>query len=80
MRRTQLYIDEETYRILKRESRLRKVSLSELVRQAVRESFRKREEKLLSAIDEVSGIWRGRDFDVDDYIRERREDREIGDV
>ncbi len=80
MRRTQLYIDEETYRILKRESRLKKVSLSELVRQAVRESLRRREEALLSGIEKVAGIWKDRDFDVDDYIKERREDRKVGDV
>jgi metal-responsive CopG/Arc/MetJ family transcriptional regulator len=75
MRRTQIYLDEEIYAYLKRESRLRKKTISELIREAVKEKIQNRKNKMLSALKEVAGIWKDRDVNPEEFIKTVRKDR-----
>jgi len=75
MKRTQIYIDEDTLEYLRRESRIMGVTISELIRQTLRDRKTQNAEKILSALDSVSGIWKNRRFDTERYIRALRRDR-----
>jgi len=75
MKRTQIYIDEDTLEYLRRESRIMGVTISELIRQTLRGRKTQSVEKILSALDSVSGIWKNRRFDPERYIRALRRDR-----
>ncbi len=77
MKRTQIYIDEETYGNLKRESRLKGISVSEIIRESVQKKLSSRVERMIRATDSVSGLWKDRRFDVDKFIRAARKDRKI---
>ncbi len=50
MRRTQIYLDEEIYAYLKRESKLRKKTISELIREAIKEKIQNSKDKMLSTL------------------------------
>jgi len=56
MRRTQIYLDEEIYAYLKRESILRKKTVSELIREALKEKMTNRQKRILKALNEVKGL------------------------
>jgi predicted CopG family antitoxin len=75
MKRTQIYIDDKTYGNLKKESRLKGLSISEIIRESVQKKLGSKVEKMLRATDSVSGLWKDRRFDVDDFIRAARKDR-----
>lgn len=75
MKRTQIYLDEEIYSYLKRESRIRKKTISELIREALKEKMARRKVKLLKALEEVKGIWSDRDIDPTSFVENLREDR-----
>lgn len=75
MKRTQIYIDEETYGSLKRESSLKGVSISELIRESVQKKLGGRAERIIRATDRVIGLWKDRQFDVDEFVRSARKDR-----
>ncbi len=75
MKRTQIYIDDKTYVNLKKESRLKGLSISEIIRESVQKKLSGRVDKMLRATDSVSGLWKDRRFDVDDFIRAARKDR-----
>lgn len=77
MKRTQIYIDEKIYDYLEKESNVRGTSISEIIRQSIQEKMNRKIQKILKATEEVFGIWRDREFDVDTYIRDRRKDRKI---
>lgn len=77
MKRTQIYMDEETYGNLRRESKLKGVSISEIIRESVQKKLSGKVERMLRATDSVSGLWKDRSFDVDTFIRAARKDRRI---
>jgi hypothetical protein len=77
MKRTQIYIDDETFGKLKSESSLKGVSISEIIRDSVHNTLGSGVEKIIRAADSVSGVWSDRDFDVDAFIRSARKDRKI---
>jgi hypothetical protein len=77
MKRTQIYIDEETYGSLKKESKLKGISISEIIRDSVHKKFSGRVERMIRATDSVSGLWSNRRFDVDSFVREVRKDRKV---
>jgi len=74
MKRTQIYLDAEILSVLKVESKLKRTRISSLIRDALREKYFIQEKKAL-VIDKVAGIWKDRDFDVDEYIREKRSNK-----
>ncbi len=77
MKRTQIYIDERTYIRLEENSKAIGTSVSEFIRQSIREKLNKRNSKILKAADVVFGMWKTRKFNVDEYIRKSRQDRNI---
>jgi predicted nucleic acid-binding protein len=80
MRRTQIYLDETLYSLLRRESKKEGKTVSEIIRERLWKTFESdlnRKEALLEAAEEVFGIWKDKEFDVKSYIRKLREDREI---
>ena len=77
MKRTQLYIEDDVFRILRRMSKEKTTSISELVRAAVRKEYAL--EKPAHAEDvlrEAAGIWKDRKDlrSADRYVREMRKD------
>ena len=77
MKRTQLFITEEMYRILSALSRQHGKSISELVRQAVTEKYIKGNEvDKVQMVDKLAGLWKHRKDlkDVDKYVRSLRKD------
>jgi len=77
MKRTQIYLDEETYRYLKKESENKHLPISELIRESIREKMNRKVQKMLKATDRISGIWKDREMDVDRYVRSMRKNRKL---
>ncbi|KRT65247.1 MAG: ribbon-helix-helix protein, CopG family [Candidatus Dadabacteria bacterium CSP1-2] len=77
MRRTQIYIDEKFYRLLKKESKTTGKTMSELIRESIKNRMNRRVEEILRRTEAVYGIWKDRKFDVEEYIRELRRDRNL---
>ena len=76
MKRTQLYMDDDVWKALQIRAKQSKSTISELVRQAVREKYldkkAERREAMLSAI----GLWKNRTDlpDTETYVRALRDD------
>ena len=77
MRRTQIYIDEKFYRLLKKESKTTGKTMSELIRESIKNRMNRRVEEILRRTEAVYGIWKDRKFDAEEYIRELRRDRNL---
>lgn len=80
VRRTQLYLDDDLWNALHIRSRQEKTTISELVRQAVRERYLDKADERRAAMLGIVGIWKDR-ADIQDstaYIRELRKDRRSG--
>jgi hypothetical protein len=60
VKRTQLYLDEDLWRVLHAQAASTKTTISELVREAVRERYAGDFEERRKAMQEVVGIWRDR--------------------
>ena len=75
MKRTQIYLDEDTYVYLKKESELKRLSISEVIRAGIREKMSRKVQRILKATDKISGIWGDRSRDVERHIRTLRKDR-----
>ena len=77
MRRTQLYLDDDLWTVLQVRSRQQKTTVSELVRQAVRERYLDKAAERHKAMTDFIGIWKDRTDlpDTETYIRELRKDR-----
>jgi len=74
MRRTQLYLDDHLWNALHARARSRKTTVSELVREAVRERYLGRQDEQAKAMREFVGIRKGSSEAVDavEYVRELR--------
>jgi hypothetical protein len=79
MRRTQLYLDDNLWNALHTRARSRKTSISELVREAVRERYLGSRDQRMEAMQEFVGIHKGtagpaRDKEIDavEYVRNLR--------
>lgn len=71
MNRTQIYLDEQLSEALKRQSKIQKKKVSQIIREILRESLLSNNKKAES-ISDIAGIWSDRDFDTDEYIRNLR--------
>lgn len=76
MRRTQLYLEDNVWDALKIQSKTTGLSISELVRRAVREKYLGNLEKRKKAMLAIEGIWKDRDDlpGTETYIRSLRRD------
>lgn len=59
MRRTQLYLDDNLWNALHTRARSRKTSISELVREAVRERYLGSRDQRMKAMQELVGVRKG---------------------
>ncbi len=75
MKRTQIYLDEDTVSFLEKESVLLHRSMSDIIRESIREKQRFDANSTLRRMNAVSGIWKSRRFDIDEYVRNLRKDR-----
>ena len=77
MKRTQLYLDDEMAKILSTVSRQRGATISELVRECIRDKYaEKRNVDKVALIRQIAGVWRNRRdiADTDRYVRRLRKD------
>ena len=74
MRRTQLYLDDHLWDTLHARARSQKTSISELVRQAVRDRYLGKREEREKAMQDLVGIRKGRSESVDsvEYVQSLR--------
>ena len=81
MHRTQVYLKESERRILHLISQKEHVSLSELIRRAIENTYfgKVKERNLEKAIDNIAGIWAGRDDigSTENYIRSLRKGKRL---
>lgn len=74
MRRTQLYLDDHLWNALHAHARNRKTSISELVREAVRDRYFGKRDEQMKAMQEFVGIGhdRSQPLDAVEYVRSLR--------
>lgn len=77
MKRTQIYLTEETIRQLKKESMRSGKSISAIIRESISNREKNNVGKILSSVEDSFGIWKNRDFDVSRHIRKLRRDRPL---
>ncbi len=77
MKRTQLYIEDDVFKTLRRVSKEKAVSISELVRAAVRKTYAlEKPDDADIILKEAAGIWKDRKDipSADQYVRQMRKD------
>jgi hypothetical protein len=74
MRRTQLYLDDQLWNALHARARSQKTTISELVREAIRERYFGKQDQRAKAMLEFVGIRSGRSDSEDavEYVRSLR--------
>lgn len=74
MRRTQLYLEDDVWKTLQIRARQSHSTISELVRQAIREKYLNNATKRKEALLSVVGIWKDRTDlpDTETYVRRLR--------
>ena len=77
MKRTQIYIDDKTFEYLKKESKLENKTISELIRDSIREKMNHNTKNIIKNLQGIFGIWKNRKFDTNEYVRKLRKDRDI---
>jgi hypothetical protein len=79
MKRTQLYLDEDIWRALHIQSRQRRTSISNLVRQAIRDRYVSSQADRSKAMQALVGMWRDRDEirDSEKYVRRLRKGKRL---
>ena len=77
MKRTNIYIDDDMIAELKRESKQNNTSISEIIRDSLKNRNKNRKNNILSKLNNVFGLWKNRNINVNDYINNIRKDRKI---
>lgn len=80
MKRTQIYLSNEQWRNLNIAKEKRRLSIAELIRQAVDKVYvKKRQSKFEEALDAITGLWKDRTDlpSTDEYVRTLRIDDRI---
>jgi hypothetical protein len=79
MRRTQLYLDDDIWKALHVQSRQRRTSVSDLVRQAVRDRYGSSPANRRQAMMALVGLWKDRHDlpDATTYIRRLRRGKRL---
>jgi hypothetical protein len=79
MKRTQLYLHEDTWKALHIRSRQQRTTISELVREAVREKYGSSPASRRQAMQAVVGLWKDRDDlpDSETYVRRLRKGKRL---
>jgi hypothetical protein len=79
MKRTQLYLNEDIWKALHIRARQRKTTISELVRQAVREKYGNSSADRRQAMQAMVGLWKDRKDlpDTQQYVRRLRKGKRL---
>ena len=77
MIKTEVYLNKKIYIYLKEQSKILHKTVSELVRESINEKMKENIEKIIKATKNVFGIWKDKDFNIENYIREMRKDRTL---
>lgn len=77
MRRTQIYLDEVLYDYLKEESKTKKKTISDIIRENIRSTMPTNTENILKNASNAYGIWKDKEADVDAHVRAIRKDRKV---
>jgi len=79
MRRTQLYLDDDLWNALHARARSQRTTISDLVRQAVRDRYLGDLDERRKAMEALVGIWKDRTDlpDSTEYVRSLRQDTRI---
>ena len=74
MRRTQLYLDDDLWKLLHLIARQSGGTISELVRNAVREKYSQDRARRKEACEAIIGLWKDRTDigETEDYVRDLR--------
>ncbi len=76
MKRTQLYMEDDVWKVLQIRAKESKTTISELVRQAVREKYLEKRAERKDAMLSMIGLWKDRTDlpDTNTYVRSLRND------
>jgi len=79
MKRTQLYLNEDIWKALHIRARQRKTTISELVRQAVREKYGNASADRRQTMQALVGLWKDRKDlpDTEQYVRRLRKGKRL---
>jgi Ribbon-helix-helix protein, copG family len=79
VKRTQLYLDEDIWKALQIDARQRRTSISDLVRQAIRDRYGSSPANRSKAMQALVGIWRDRNDlpDTGKYVRQLRKGKRL---
>lgn len=80
MKRTQLYLNEDVWKLLHIRSRQQGTTISELVRRAVRDKYGRSATDRRQAMQALVGIWRDRGdlANSEAYVRRLRKGKRLG--
>jgi hypothetical protein len=79
MKRTQLYMEEDVWKVLEMNAREQRRSISDLVRQAVREKYLANPARKSELLKGIVGLWKDRaDLgDTETYVRKLRKGERV---
>jgi len=77
MKRTQIYIDENMYKLLEVESKIEKKTISEIIRETIESRLQTNVEKLIVKAERFRGLRSDEVNNVDGYIKTLRRDRAV---
>ena len=77
MKRTQIYIDENMYKLLEIESKIEKKTISEIIRGTIESRLQINVEKLIVKAERIRGLRSDEANNVDGYIETLRKDRAV---
>jgi hypothetical protein len=82
MKRTQLYLNEDIWKVLHVRSRQQGTSISDLVRRAVRDKYGSSPEGRREAMQALVGLWKNRSDlpDAETYVRRLRKGRRLRNI
>jgi hypothetical protein len=72
---TNVYLDQKSHAYLYQQSHDTGRAISAVVREIIQNHIKVR--KLLSSTDNIYSMWEDREFEVNDYVRELRKDRDF---
>ncbi len=65
------------FSFLEKESKAEHRSISEIIRESIKEKFQYKTNILLDRLDSIFGIWKNKNIDTVQYLRNIRKDREL---
>jgi len=77
MHRTQIYLDDDVFEYLKRESEKSRLSFSEFIRKNIRSNMKSGVREIIAKMEKAAGSWTDQKADPNAYIRKLRKKRTL---